>query len=161
MGKEYHMAIEILHVSMTVVWLAAMVVLLIVEALAPGLVSIWFAIGALAAMISSALGAPLWLQALWFFLVSAVTLILTRPLAKKFVNARAVRTNADMAIGQDCVVTEAIDNVLGTGAVKVGGRTWTARMDTPDGRAEKGEVLRAVRIEGVKLIVEEKKEVTV
>jgi membrane protein implicated in regulation of membrane protease activity len=148
----------VFSVSMTALWLGAMIVLLIVEALAPGLVSIWFALGALAAMISSMLGAPLWLQLVWFFLVSVVSLLLTRPLAKKYVNGRAVPTNADMAIGKDCVVTETIDNVRGTGAVSVGGKIWTARMASPEGRAEKGTVLRAVRIEGVKLIVEEKRE---
>lgn len=148
----------VLHSGMTVVWLAAMIVLLIVEAMVPGLVSIWFALGALAAMISSMLGAPLWLQAVWFFLISVVSLLLTRPLAKKYVNGRAVATNADMAIGQDCVVTETVDNIRGTGAVSVGGKIWTARMRTPEGRAEKGTVLRVVRIEGVKLIVEEKQE---
>lgn len=145
----------VFHVSMNALWLAAMIILLIIEAAAPGLVSIWFALGALAALISSVLGAPLWLQIVWFFLVSVVSLLLTRPLAKRYVNSRAVHTNADMAIGQDCVVTETIDNVRGTGAVSVGGKIWTARMTAPDGHAEKGAVLRAVRIEGVKLIVEE------
>ena len=145
----------VFQVSMNFVWFCAMVALLIVEALVPGLVSIWFALGALAALISSMLDAPIWLQIVWFFLVSIVSLVLTRPLAKRYVNARAVRTNADMAIGQDCVVTETIDNVRGTGAVSVGGKIWTARMVSPDGHAEKGAVLRAVRIEGVKLIVEE------
>ena len=142
----------------TVLWLAAMIILLVVEGLAPGLVSIWFALGALAAMISSLLKAPVWLQVLWFVLVSLVTLLITRPLAKKYVNAHTVPTNADMAIGQDCVVTEAIDNVAGSGAVSVGGKIWTARMAEPDGRAAKGEVLRVLRIEGVKLIVEPKEE---
>ncbi len=143
-------------VNMTVVWLVLMVVLLVVEGMAPGLVSIWFAIGALAAMISAMLHAPLWLQVLWFVVVSTVSLVLTRPLAKKYVNARTTRTNADMAIGKDCVVTETIDNVRGTGAVTVGGKIWTARMAAPDGHAEKGAVLKVLRIEGVKLIVEEK-----
>ena len=132
--------------------------LLIIEGLAPGLVSIWFALGALAAMISAMLKAPIWLQVVWFLVVSAVSLLLTRPLARKYVNSRTVPTNADMAVGQDCVVTEAIDNVLGTGAVSVGGKVWTARMLTADGKAPKGAVLRVVRIEGVKLIVEEKHE---
>ena len=150
--------INAIPVSMTVVWLTATIALLIVEAMVPGLVSIWFALGALAAMISSMLSAPLWLQVGWFFLVSIVSLALTRPIARKYVNGRAVHTNADMAIGQDCVVTEEIDNVRGTGAVSVGGKIWTARMADPDGRAAKGAVLRAVRIEGVKLIVEEKRE---
>ncbi|MCR5576000.1 MAG: NfeD family protein [Oscillospiraceae bacterium] len=146
------------QMGMSAFWLVAMVVLLVVEGMAPGLVSIWFALGALAALISSLLKAPVWLQVLWFFVVSLATLLITRPLAKKYVNAHTVHTNADMAIGQDCVVTEAIDNVAGTGAVSVGGKIWTARMAEKDGRAEKGAVLRAVRIEGVKLIVEEKKE---
>jgi membrane protein implicated in regulation of membrane protease activity len=142
-----------ISVSMTFVWLAAMIALLIVEAMVPGLVSIWFALGALAAMISAALGAPLWLQVLWFFLISIVSLLLTRPLARKVVNARTVRTNADMAIGQDCVVTEAIDNIAGTGAVTVGGQVWTARsVSDAVIPSETRAVVR--RIEGVKLIVE-------
>ena len=150
------MFISTAHVSLTALWLAAMIILLVVEAMAPGLVSIWFAIGALAAMISSMFKAPVWLQLVWFVLVSIVSLILTRPLAKKYVNSRTVPTNADMAVGQDCIVTEAIDNVLGTGAVTVGGKVWTARMAETDGKAAKDAVLRVVRIEGVKLIVEEK-----
>ena len=144
-----------MSMNMTAVWLVAMIVLLIVEGMAPGLVSIWFALGALAAMISAMLKAPLWLQVIWFVAVSALSLLLTRPLAKKYVNAHTTATNADMAIGQDCVVTEEIDNIRGTGAVTVGGKIWTARMASPDGKAAKGETLRVLRIEGVKLIVEE------
>ena len=139
--------------SMTAVWLVAMIVLLIIEGIVPGLVSIWFAIGAFAAMISAIIGAPLWLQVLWFFAVSILTLCLTRPFAKKYVNSRATPTNADMLIGKECVVTEAIDNVLGTGAVTVGGKVWTARTEEPDGKAETGKVMTVVKIEGVKLIV--------
>ena len=139
--------------SMTAVWLVAMIVLLIIEGIVPGLVSIWFAIGAFAAMISAILGAPLWLQVLWFFAVSILTLCLTRPFAKKYVNSRATPTNADMLIGKECVVTEAIDNVLGTGAVTVDGKVWTARTEEPDGKAETGKVMTVVKIEGVKLIV--------
>lgn len=139
--------------SMTAVWLVAMIVLLIIEGIVPGLVSIWFAIGSFAAMISAILGAPLWLQVLWFFAVSILTLCLTRPFAKKYVNSRATPTNADMLIGKECVVTEEIDNVLGTGAVTVGGKVWTARTEEPDGKAETGKVMTVVRIDGVKLIV--------
>ena len=139
--------------SMTAVWLVAMIVLLIIEGIVPGLVSIWFAIGAFAAMISAILGAPLWLQVLWFFAVSILTLCLTRPFAKKYVNSRATPTNADMLIGKECVVTEEIDNVLGTGAVTVGGKVWTARTEEPDGKAETGKVMTVVRIDGFKLIV--------
>ena len=144
------------EISMTAVWLVAMIALLVMEASVPGLVSIWFALGAFAAMLSSLLNAPLWLQFVWFALVSLVSLWLTRPFVKKFVNSRVTPTNLDMVLGQDCVVIEDIDNVMGTGAVSVGGKEWTARMDTADQSAGKGEVVRALRIEGVKLIVTKK-----
>ena len=47
-------------VNMPAVWLVLMVVLLVVEGVAPGLVSIWFALGALGALLSAIVGAPLW-----------------------------------------------------------------------------------------------------
>ena len=88
-----------------------------------------------------------------FLLISIVSLVLTRPLARKYVNSRTTPTNADMLIGQECVVTEAIDNVLGLGAVTVGGKVWTARTEDPDIKAQVGQTMTVVRIEGVKLIV--------
>lgn len=140
--------------NMSVFWLIAVVVLLIVEAVVPGLVSIWFALGALVALLSSLLHAPLWLQIVWFLLVSIAALILTRPLAAKYVNSRTQPTNADMLVGKECVVTEDIDNLLGTGAVTVAGKVWTARTPQGEMHLTKGEKARILRIEGVKLIVE-------
>lgn len=142
--------------NMPIVWLVAMIVLLIVEAIVPGLVSIWFAIGALAALVSALLGAPLWLQMVWFLVVSVVALALTRPLVKKYVNGRVQPTNADALIGRDCVVTENIDNIAGTGAVKVDGKVWTARSVDENVHFQAGSIVTAVRIEGVKLIVTER-----
>ena len=144
--------------SLAAVWLVIMVVLLIVEAAVPGLISIWFALGALAALLAALLRAPLWLQVLWFLVVSITALILTRPLAKKYINSRVKPTNADMILGKDCVVTEEIDNVLGTGAVTAGGKVWTARMADDSCKGRMGQVMKVLRIEGVKLIVEAKKD---
>ena len=143
-------------VTMSVVWLVAMVVLLIVEAMVPGLISIWFAIGALAALISALFHAPLWLQLVWFFAISILTLVLTRPFVKKYVNSRVTPTNADVVIGKDAFVTEKIDNLHAQGAVMLDGKVWTARMDQERQTAEAGETVRVLRIEGVKLIVEKK-----
>lgn len=143
-------------INMTVFWLIAMVVLLVIEGVIPGLVSIWFAAGALAALLLSLVGAPLWLQIVLFLAASVALLVLTRPLAKKYVNSRTMPTNADRIIGMDCLVTEEIDNLRGTGAVSVDGKTWTARMDRVDGKAPKGTVVKAQRIEGVRLIVAQK-----
>ena len=142
--------------GMTALWLALMVVFLIVEGMAPGLVSIWFALGALAALIASLLGAQLWLQIIWFIAVSAIALAATRPLARKYVNSKTQATNADMLIGQECVVNEAINGLAQTGAVSVGGKIWTARCSDPDAVIEKGAVAVIERIEGVKLIVRRK-----
>lgn len=139
--------------DMTVVWLIAMIVLLVVEGLVPGLISIWFALGALAALVSALLHAPLWLQIVWFLAVSIIALALTRPLAKKYINARTQPTNADMMIGKECVVRESIDNVLGTGAVSVDGKVWTARTESDEMKVQEGSRAVVVRIEGVKLIV--------
>ena len=142
------------NVSMAVVWLIAMAVFLIVEGIVPGLVSIWFALGALAALVAAMVGAPLWLQLVWFVLVSIAALALTRPLARKYVNGRVTPTNADRILGKECVVREAIDNLRGTGAVAVDGKVWTARMLNENETAREGETVIARRIDGVKLIVE-------
>ena len=142
--------------DMPVIWLIAMVVLLIIEGIVPGLISIWFALGALAAMIASVLNAPIWLQIVWFFAVSILSLCLTRPLAKKYVNARVQPTNADMLIGRDCIVTEEIDNLRGTGAVSVSGKIWTARAEEENVRMPEGALAQIMKIEGVKLIVRPK-----
>ncbi len=139
--------------NMSSVWLIAMIVLLGVEAMVPGLVSIWFALGALAALISALLGAPLWLQVLWFLLISVAALILTRPLARRYINAKVVPTNADMLKGKECIVKEPIDNVAGTGAVAVEGKVWTARMADDNLTVPCGARVTVLRIEGVKLIV--------
>ncbi len=142
--------------GMTAVWVVLMICFLVIEGLAPGLVSIWFALGALAALISALLGAQVWLQAVWFVVVSVLALVVTRPLAKKYVNSRTQATNADMLIGQECIVTETIDKLHGTGAVAVAGKVWTARTDEPEKIIEKGSVAVITRIEGVKLIVRTK-----
>jgi len=140
-------------VNMAMVWLVAMVVFLVIEALVPGLVSLWFAVGALAAVLAAALHAPIWLQLVWFFVVSVAALWLTRPLVKKYVNSKVQPTNADAVIGRECLVTEDIDNIRATGRVKVGGMEWTARSEAEDVKFPTGTVVTAVAIEGVKLIV--------
>ena len=137
-----------------VFWVAALVVFLIVEAVTAGLVSIWFVFGSLVALICAALGAAVWLQIFWFVIVSVVTLVLTRPLVKRYVDSRSVATNADRCIGRTAVVTERIDNLAATGAVKLDGVVWTARSTDDAVAIETGERVTVRAIEGVKLIVE-------
>ena len=140
-------------------WIAALLVFIVVEAVSVGLVSIWFALGSVAALICAMLHGPIWLQILWFVAVSAVTLYFTRPLVKKYVNAKSVATNADRNIGRHAVVTERIDNLSSTGAVQLDGVLWTARS-VNDAPIEAGTTVVVREIQGVKLMVEpeEKKE---
>lgn len=138
--------------TITTLWLIVMVLFLIVEAATVGLVCIWFAVGALAALIGALLGAEIWLQIVLFLVVSAVALYFTRPLVKKYVNAKVEPTNADMVIGKECRVTETVDNIAGTGAVYVDGKTWTARSESDEVIPE-GTLVTAKSIDGVKLIV--------
>lgn len=138
---------------MTIFWLAAIIVFLIIEAATVGLASIWFAIGALAALIAALLKGELWLQITLFIVISVLALVFTRPLAKKYLNSRSSATNADRVLGTVCVVTENIDNVAATGSVNAAGKIWTAR--SMSGLPIKsGSYVRAAAIEGVKLIVE-------
>lgn len=137
---------------MVIFWSAAIVVFLIVEAATFGLASIWFAIGAAGALISALFGAPIWLQIVWFVLISAVTLWLTRPLAAKYVNSRRQATNADRVIGAEGYIVDPIDNITGKGSVSVGGKMWSARSDSGE-PIEKGALVKVLRIEGVKLFV--------
>ncbi len=133
-------------------WLGAVILFGIIEALTVGIVSIWFSIGALAALIASALHAAPWLQITIFLAVSAAALIITRPLIKKKILLRTTPTNTDMLIGERGTVDEEIDNLAGTGSVKIAGKVWSAKSESGD-TIPSGSTVTAVRIEGVKLIV--------
>ena len=137
---------------MIIIWLAVLIVAVVVEAVTYALVSIWFAAGALVSVAATALGAPIWLQVLLFVAVSVAALALTRPLVKKYQGRKRPRTNADMALDREAVVTETIDNLAGTGQISVGGKLWTARSSSGE-RIEKGQLVRTERIEGVKMFV--------
>ena len=133
-------------------WLAALVLFLIVEGLTVGLVSLWFAVGALAALLLSLAVESVWVQTAAFLAVSALCLAGVRPLLRRWMapGARAA-TNADRLIGQEAVVTETIDDLAGKGAVQVEGQTWTARSGGAP--IPRGAVVKILRIEGVKLYV--------
>lgn len=138
---------------MTIFWLAAFIVFAIGEAVTVGLVSVWFAVGALAALFATALGAGLWLQIAVFLGVSALALALFKPLSSKFLKPRLSATNADRVIGAAALVTETIDNAQAQGQVKVNGQVWSARS-AQDVVIHEGTDVRVLRIEGVKVIVE-------
>lgn len=134
------------------VWFFLMVLFIVVEANTVAVVSSWFAAGALVAMLVSMLGGQLWLQVVLFFAVSAVLLLSLRPMVRKYFTPKLVKTNVDSVIGTRGTVTERIDNLASCGQVKLGAMVWTARS-TSGQPIEAGAVIRADRIEGVKVFV--------
>lgn len=135
-----------------IVWLILMLVFLAVEGTTVSLVSIWFAVGALAAMIASLLGAQLWLQVLLFLAVSAILLACLRPLARKFIKPKVTATNIDSIIGSQGIVTADIDNLAAQGQVKLGAMEWSARSTSGESITV-GTRIRVDKIEGVKVLV--------
>ena len=143
---------------MTLVWFGLLVFFLLLEGSTAAMVSVWFAGGALAAMIATVFTDALWLQITVFFVVSAVLLALLRPLARKLAQIKKTATNVDGVIGKTGVVLEDIYNLAPAGQVKLDAMIWTARSTTGE-KIPVGTVVRVDRVEGVKLYVTINKEV--
>ncbi len=148
-----------LDVNMTVVWLVILVILVVIELITMGLTTIWFAGGALAAALISIPGTPLALQILIFLIVSGLLLYFTRPVAVKYFNRDRVRTNVESMIGRQAIVISEINNLEGIGQVNTGGMEWSARSSYHNVVLPAGTVVTVLGVDGVKLIVEERKEV--
>lgn len=139
-------------------WLILFVVLVVIELFTMGLTTIWFAVGAIAAMAVNMLGGNIWFQCVVFLVVSFLVMLFTRPFAVRYINHGHVRTNVDELIGASAYVTEAINNLQSTGKVQVKGQEWTARAIKDDLQIDTGKVVEITAIKGVKLIVKEKEE---
>ena len=140
-----------------IVWLVLLILFVVVEAATVSMVSSWFAGGALIALLVSLIGGPVWLQVLAFFTVSVVLLALLRPMVQKFLKPRLVKTNAESLIGTTCRVIEQIDDMQGR--VQVGDVTWSARSEN-GGKIPAGTLVKILKIQGVKVYVEEVKKET-
>ncbi|KNZ40668.1 NfeD family protein [Acetobacterium bakii] len=140
--------------NMILVWFILFIVFLIAEVITAGaLVSIWFCVGSLAAMVVAYFGGNPILQVVIFLIVSIVLLLATRPLIKKYVRPKITKTNADRILQARGVVTEEINNLKGHGAIKVDGKSWTARNSEGEEIIPAGEEVIVIAIEGVKAMV--------
>lgn len=140
--------------GLAVMWLVLLVVLLVIELITVGLTTIWLAGGALAAFILAAIGVNLWVQIIVFLIVSFLLVYFTRPFALKYLKPRQTRTNSDELIGETVKVTERIDNRAAAGRALARGMEWSARAVSDDLVIEADTLVKVLRIEGVKLIVE-------
>ena len=142
-------------ITAPVLWLAAAGILAVIEAFTLGLTSIWFAGGAVCAAIADMLGASPVIQILVFLAVTVVLLAVTRPLAKKRLNARVEKTNIDGIIGTEGIVLETIPE-HGSGQVRADGKIWTAV--SAGGEIAPKSIVTVKEVRGVTLTVEEKKQ---
>ena len=136
----------------TFFWFALLVIFIWAEAATVNMVSAWFAIGSLAALITALLGGQMWLQVVIFLAVSGVALALLRPIAKKYFTPKLTRTNVDALTGKTCLCVTAIDNLEGVGQVKIGDVEWSARSTTGEA-IPAGTEVKIDRVEGVKVYV--------
>ena len=149
--------LDLIIENATAFWFVLLIIFSVAEAATVSLVSIWFALGALGALIARLLSAGFWVQATVFIIVSFISLLATRPLVNKLHTKKIQSTNADRCIGKDAVVIEEIDNLNAKGQVKINGNVWTARAENNE-IIPKDSIVKAVRIDGVKLIVKLEKE---
>ncbi len=142
---------------MVIVWIVVLIAALLVEAATFALVSIWFAAGALGALIAAALGADLTVQLIVFTALAGLLLAFTRPLMKKLFPGKFIPTNSELEIGKTAVVIEKIDNASGKGRVKVSGVNWSAVSESGEEIPE-GEIVVVTEVRSAKLAVKKASE---
>ena len=133
-------------------WLAAMVIFIIAEATTVTLVSIWFAVGALGAILIALLGGGLTLQVTVFLALAIVLLIFLRGAVRKHFAPRITRTNVDSVIGATGIVVTPVNNIAALGQVQINGVEWSARS-TDGSHIGAGTLVKVDKIEGVKVFV--------
>ena len=138
--------------SAMLLWGALTLVFLLVEALTPQLLCIWFAAGSVAALVIAAVGLEFWVQVVAWILVSAAMVALMRPLSKKFQQRTAEHLDATRILGRHAVVVESIDPDRGVGQVRVDRAIWSAKSASGEPLAA-GVRVKVVKIEGVKAVV--------
>lgn len=135
------------------IWLTFMIVFIIAEIITVGLTSIWFAGGALVALLAAMAGISPVIQVILFLAVSVMLLIFTRPFALKYVKPHNIKTNYEELIGKEVQITQRVDNREGTGKAVFNGQEWTARSMTDETVMEAGTIAHVAEIRGVKLLV--------
>ena len=139
---------------MTVFWFIIFVSMLIIEFTTVNLISIWFAVGSICAMFVAIFTDSFLFQLGSFVIVSLLTIIITKPLVKKFKGFKIEATNTDRVIGKIADVTKEI-RPNNYGEVKIFGVYWTAVSDK---HYKVGTKVKVKSIDGSKLIVEKEEE---
>ena len=140
---------------MWVFWLIAAGIFFIIEMATIGFLVFWLGIGAILAMLTSFITDSILIQSLVFVITSTLLLVFTRPLVDKFIKVpKEIKTNAYSIIGKKGIVISKINNIEGTGQIKIGGEVWSAKSSENEDIPENTEI-EIVEIDGVKAVVKE------
>lgn len=137
---------------MTIFWTILTISLILLEASTAYFVSIWFAGGAFAALISSLFDISVLWQLTVFVIVTAILLTATKPIVKKLRSKTDEKTNIDALIGKTAVIVEDITDNNSAGSAKIDGKIWSARSKNGND-IQKDTLVTVEEIRGVKLIV--------
>lgn len=138
-----------------IIWLIVMIVMVVIEFMTVQFITIWFAGGAVAGIITALCGASFSVQLYTFLGVSIVLLVATRSYVMKKINSKPTeKTNSDALIGKVGVVTQPVDNVKQEGRIAIDGQSWSGRSTVDTTIINENEKCTVVRIEGVHLVVE-------
>lgn len=135
----------------TIIWLVITILALVIEGSTAGLTTIWFAFASAVSFVLSLLNLNVYIQIIAFFLISILLLVFTRPIVRKTLVKEKEKTNADKIIGQKALVIDEINELAGTGQIKISGAVWSAKADEV---IAKDEIVIIKDIKGVHTIVE-------
>ena len=133
-------------------WLIAAIGFLVLEGMTFSMVSIWFAAGSAAALLSCLFWPSFRVQAVVFIAVSTLCLLALKPLCSRL-RKPPTATNGDRALGREAVVLTSV-SAEATGRVRLDGVDWNARCATPGDTLTPGQSCRVAEIHSTLLIVE-------
>lgn len=138
---------------MWIIWLAVFVLALLIEAIGPEIVSVWFAGGALVSLIISFIpGVEWWIQVIVFAVVSAALLVFIRPFLAKALKRETVNSNADTMVGKKGIIVAKVEETE-SGEVNVDGVIWTAIATKDRLVIDKDSRVKVMAVSGNKLVV--------
>ncbi len=114
-----------MQILMIVIWSLVLIATIVIEFETADMVTIWFSVGAIGALIAAALDQNVVMQIGIFIAVSLVLIVLTRPMTKRFMDKTVIKTNADRFVGMIGTITVDVP-VGGRGEVLVDNSKWIA-----------------------------------
>ena len=142
---------------MWIIWLAIFVIAVIIEAFSAELITVWFALGGVVALIISFIpGVTWWIELIVFMVISVVTLLCLRPLATRLLKRNLVSSNIDEMIHKKGRMIKGCDEI-NRGEVKINGVIWTAISSDEHQEIKEGTLVEVLAVDGNKLVVKETK----